>query len=164
MSLTRSLCVVFASVTLVGALWVPSEQLATPGSNSPTPVASAAMLDDGQASGAGEVPPFKPVARISSLMTGIGSAFGKVRDVFPQTDDENRLGKITANAEVIAELSNVHTRHRRKPAYLEMAANTGAIALELAREARADTPNEAQLGMLITQLDNSCATCHESEN
>jgi len=164
MSVTRSLCVVFASVTLVSALWIQSPQDATPGAASAGFVAPAAQLLNNLPQDGAEVPPFKPVARISSLMTGIGSAFGKIRDALPMTDDENRFGRINANAEVIAELSNVHTRHRRKPAYLEMAADTRSISLELAREARADTPNEAQLGMLITQLDNSCTTCHESDH
>jgi len=164
MALTRPLCVAFASVTLVSALWFPNAQVATPDAPSSAAMAPAFMLAGNETQDAAEVPPFKPVARISSLMAGIGSAFGKIREDLALTDDENRLGRINAYSEVIAELSNVHTRHRRKPAYLEMAGNTRSIALELSREARADSPDEAQLSRLFTQLDNSCATCHESED
>ena len=98
------------------------------------------------------MPPFKPVARVSSLMAGIGLAFGKMSDIFPQTEEEHRLGAINAWSEVIAELSNVHMRHRRKPDYLEMAADTRSIALELARAAHTDTPDEAQLTTLFAIL------------
>ncbi len=164
MSVTRLLCAAFASVTIVSAFWFQGTQVATPDSASAGFLAPVAQRLNNAPQDAGEVPPFKPVARISSLMKGIGTAFGKVRDVFPQTEEENRFDAINGWSEVIAELSNVHMRHRRKPAYIEMASNTRSIALELAREARADTPDEAQLGMLITQLDMSCATCHEADH
>lgn len=44
-----------------------------------------------------------------------------------------------------------------------MAADTRSIALELARAARADPPDEARLRMLLGNLDNSCSTCHNAD-
>jgi hypothetical protein len=126
-----------------GAFWIPTAQVATP-------------ADD---------KPFKPVARISSLMAGIGTAMGKMHDIFPQTEEEHRHRVIATWSEVIAELSNVHTQHqRKKPDYLVMAADTRSIALELVRAARADAPDEAKLSTLFENLDTSCATCHNADN
>ncbi|RKY20103.1 MAG: hypothetical protein DRQ55_08745 [Planctomycetota bacterium] len=164
MSVTRQLVAALASIALFSALWISSAQLATPGAASPTGLAPAAAQEQGGSPDAAEVPPFKPVARVSSLMAGIGSAFGSMREVFPLPGDEHRLDRIVAWSEVIAELSNVHMRHRRKPDYLEMAADTRSIALELARAARADMPDEAQLATLFETLDNSCSTCHDADH
>lgn len=149
MSAPRSLCIAFVSITFISALWIQSAQVAT--------------QDDDKISDVVDGSPFKPVARVSSLMAGIGSAFNKLGGAVPQSEEEHRLNAITTWSEVIAELSNVNTRHRRKPAYLEMAADTRSIALELARAARADTPDEAQLTMLFANLDTSCSTCHEAD-
>ncbi len=167
MTVTRPLCAAFALITLSSALWFPSAaSCATlPAGTTSSVVAPAAMSDDEQTPDAGEAPPFKPFARVSSLMAGIGSAFGKIGEALPQTDDEHRLDAITAWSEVIAELSNVNTQHRRKPdSYLEMAADTRSIALELSRAARAEVPDEAQLKALFTNLDNSCSTCHDADH
>ncbi|MFT7463384.1 MAG: hypothetical protein ACI9EF_001728 [Pseudohongiellaceae bacterium] len=161
MSATRFLCVAAGSITLISALWVSNAQSATPNALLPAVTLANNQLQDAAAA---EVLPFKPVARISSLMTGLGTATGKIRDALEQTDDEHRLKTIKSWSEVIAELSNVHTQHRRKPDYIEMAANTRTIAIELARAARSETPDEALLGALFTKLDNSCATCHESDH
>jgi hypothetical protein len=147
MPLTRPLCAAFAAILLISAVWFPGAQVATPSTTPPTTAS-----------------PFEPVARVSSLMRGIGSAFGELSDVLPQTGEEFRLETVTAWSEVIAELSNVHTRHQRKPDYLEMATDTRSIALQLASAARADTPDEALLTKLFTNLDTSCDTCHEADD
>lgn len=162
MSIFRPLCAAIASIIVFGALWLPGAQVLEP-TTSPTAASTAATSDDDQTEDATAVPPFKPVARVSSLMTGLGSAFGQLRDVFPQTEEERRLDAIAAWSEVIAELSNVHAQHRRKPAYLARAADTRSIALDLARAARADPPEEARLATLLTKLDTSCVTCHDAE-
>lgn len=170
MSFTRPLCAAFASITLVGTVWMLSAQVATPCTTSPTTAAPAATLDDDEPPGAAglpgaaELPPFQPVARVSSLMAGIGSAFGNMRDVFPQVGEEHRLGAIVKWSEVIAELSNVNTRHRRKPDYLAMAADTRSIALDLARAARAEIVDEDRLTALFATLDHSCSTCHDAND
>ena len=65
-------------------------------------------------------------------------------------------------AGLIAELSNVHTRHRREADYLVMASETRRLALELSRETRAAMPNETRITELLGQLDTSCATCHDT--
>jgi hypothetical protein len=149
MSASRLLWTAVASITLISAVWIQSAQVATP--------------DDDRTSDVADGSPFKPVASVSSLMAGIGSAFGTLSDVFPQSEEDHRLGAIATWSEVIAELSNVNTRHGRKPAYVEMAADTRSIALELARAARADTPDEVQLTMLFANLDTSCGTCHNAD-
>jgi hypothetical protein len=142
---TRPLFVALASIALISAFCSPSAQDAAPD--------------------AAELAPFKPVARVSSLMRGIGTAFGEISNVFPKTEEEHRLGAITAWAEVIAELSNVHTRHGRKSAeYLEMAGDTRSIAVDMARTARADIVDEGRLATLLADLDTSCATCHDADH
>ena len=152
MSFTHPLFLAVAAAAILGALWIPSAQLASEPVESQEDTAEAV-----------ELPPFKPVAKVASLMTGFGTAMGEIHGLMPQHDNDYRLRGITAWSEVIGELSNVHTRHRRHPEYLKMAGNTRALALDLAREARADTPNETTLETLIAQLDQSCATCHDSD-
>ena len=147
MSANRPLGVVACLVVLLGALGLASATSA-PGLD-PQPTDEA----------------FKPVARVSSLMWGLGSAFGQLNDVFPKTEDEHRNDAIIAWSEVIAELSNVHTKHGRKSEeYLEMAGATRTIALDLSRAARAESPDEDRMAALIKDLDTSCATCHESDH
>jgi hypothetical protein len=142
---TRSLIVALASIALISAFCSPSAQDAQPD--------------------AAELAPFKPVARVSSLMWGFSTALGSISEVLPKTEEENRHGSIIAWAEVIAELSNVHTRHSRKSAeYLEMAGNTRSIALDLARTARAEIVDEGRLETLFAALDTSCSTCHDSDH
>jgi cytochrome c556 len=137
----RSTLVALASLALISAFCSPSAQVAE-----------------------AEQPPFKPVARVSSLMRGIGTALGQINEGIVDTENEHRFGNINAWAEVLAELSNVHAQHGRKTAkYLEMAANTGSIALDVARTARADIVDEGRLKTLYAQLDTSCATCHDSD-
>jgi hypothetical protein len=152
MSVTRPLCLAVAAAAILGALCIPSAQLASEPAlheeDMPEPV---------------ELPAFKPVAKVSSLMTGFGTAMGEIHGLMPQTDNDYRLRGITAWSEIIGELSNVHTRHRRHPEYLKMAANTRALALDLALEARAERPDEMALETLISELDQSCATCHDSD-
>ncbi|MCB9898532.1 MAG: hypothetical protein H6825_11050 [Planctomycetes bacterium] len=162
MSVTRSVFTAASSLTLLGVLWTPRAQFVTPDPPSRAGVPPAAALDDGPAD-PGVAPPFTPVARISSLMAGIGWAFGSLRDVLPQIDEEHRLDRIVACSEVIAELSNVHMQHRRKPDYIAMAADTRAIALELARAARADMPDESRFTTLIATLEASCNACHDAQ-
>jgi len=145
MSAARPLFVALAVIALFSALWCTSAQAV----KQEQPV---------------ELPPFKPTVRVSSLMTGFATGINSIRDALPDADDENRLHKISAWSDVIAELSNVHTRHRKKQAYIDMAANTGAIALEMGRTARAEIPDEDKLRTLFTKLDTSCATCHDSDD
>jgi len=107
--------------------------------------------------------PFQPVVEVSSLMAGHGLAFGKVGDALSNKEAEHRLKEIGKWSDVVAELSNVHTRYDRERAYLEMAAATRTIALELAGAARAATPDEAALETLFKKLDRSCEACHDSD-
>ncbi len=154
MSVSRLMLAAFATVILVSALWMSSAQTAPLCFTSPGTVA-------GQGDGK-QLSSFQPVARVSSLMSGFGSALGKINEVLPQIENEHRLRTITAWSEIIAELSNVHTQHRRKPDYLAMAADTGSIALDLARATRADTPDEDLITKLVINLDISCTTCHDA--
>jgi len=156
MSVSRSLCLGFISIAVVGALRIPGARIATPCAVPPP----AATGDVGAADG-DEPPPFEPVAPVSSLMAGLASALDAMHEVLPKTEDEGRLGRVATWSEVIAELSNVHTRHRREPEYLEMAADTRSIALAIARGARAETPDEGRLGTLVDELESSCKRCHD---
>lgn len=151
MSVTRALFAAVAVVALLSPLWYPSAQVALREQPQGTPVA-------------GELPPFKPVARVSSLMAGLNNAFGELREALPPSDDENRLHRIGTWSDVIAELSNVNGRHRRKQAYLDMAGETRTIAQQLAVTARADMPDEHGIRELFAQLDTSCQTCHEADD
>lgn len=148
MSTSRSLYTALASILLIRALWIAS---------------TAATPDGGATPGVADPRPFKPVARVSSLMAGIGSAFGNLSGAL-ENEQEDRLDAVATRSEVIAELSNVNSRHRRKPDYVEMAADTRSIALQLARAARAEEADDAQLTMLLANLDNSCSTCHDAES
>ena len=149
MSASRLLWTAIASITLISALWIQGAQVATP--------------DDDKTLAAADSTPFRPVASVSSLMAGISSAFERLGNVLPQKEEDHRLGEITRWSEVIAELSNVNTRHGSKPDYIEMAADTRSIALELARAAGADKPDEARLTTLFANLDTSCSTCHNAD-
>lgn len=148
MSVTRMFCFALAALAILAALCIPSAQL---------------VQDEVEPVDPATLPPYEPVARVGSLMTGFGTALGEINELLPQHDNEHRLRGIAAWSEVIAELSNAHTRYRRHPEYLKMAANTRSLALDVALEARAAAPDEMELGTLVMQLDRSCATCHDSD-
>jgi len=140
MHVSRPLVAVASSLALFGALWIPNAQIMRPK----------------------DPAPFKPVVKVSSLMTGLGGAAGKIQEAY-RSEEEHRLKSLAAWSDVIAELSNVHMQHRRKPDYLEMADSTRTIALELASAARADVVDEMQLATLMANLDTSCGTCHDAD-
>ncbi len=161
MSVSRLLCIALLAITLIGALWIRSRPVATPRATPPTTVSAAATPDDDQPSDVADGSSFRPVASVASLMAGIGSAFGQLSKAVPPSEEEHRLGAIATWSEVLAELSNVNTRHGLEPDYFEMAVDTRVIALELARAARAETPDEARITTLFADLDNSCGACHD---
>ena len=161
MPASRPLRLVALSLALLGAAaaassWAPSLCAQEAPAGPPAPAGD-------EAAPTGEPGPFRPVARVSSLMTGFASAFSEVRQAHGRTDDEHRLRAVRSHAEVLAELSNVHGRHDRKPDYLQRAAATRDLALDLARAAKASTPDEALLAGLIGRIDASCAACHDAE-
>ena len=147
---TRLVALLLAAAAGLGAYVLPGTQLAD---SDPAPARPAPVDVSG---------PFKPVARVGSLMTGMASAMGEIRDALP-SDDPHRMSMVAKWSEVVAELSNVHLRHRREDDYLAMAGDTRTLALDLARAARADEPAEETLWELVTALDTSCSTCHDAQ-
>jgi hypothetical protein len=106
---------------------------------------------------------FAPVADVTSLMTGLGTAFGKIKDLTANPEEDRRLPQLVAWSGLAAELSNINTLHGTEQPYRDMAVTTRDIALELAQAAQADTVDEGQLTSLVIQLDTSCSTCHDSD-
>ena len=142
MPVASTVTAALASAVLLGGLWFAQDQQGP----APRPAPE----------------PFTPVAPVPSLMSGLASALGSAHEALEKTEDEDRFDAVRRWADVVAELSNVHMRHDRKPDYLRMAKETRDFALELSRGARADAPDQATIKALYTQLETSCMTCHDA--
>ena len=97
-------------------------------------------------------------------MTGLGTAFGQLNEVVKNPRERNRMDRIGAWAEVVAELSNVNTLHHGDlDGYQKMAADTRDLALGLSKSARGGNLGELDLMAQVSAIDASCSACHDTE-